>query len=78
MSAVKNMSALKKARQFSRDRWGRSTPYRLGFSAGYLALPLENPYDKPIARLKFEEGQRDGAHRAVRGASYDRRLRGQA
>lgn len=40
------MPTLEDARKSARERWGRLTPYRIGYCVGLLGVQCENPYSK--------------------------------
>lgn len=54
----------------ARQRYGRTTPWRLGAVAGRAGYPLTNPYDagRP-SRQQFDEGMRWGEKQRLEALS---------
>lgn len=64
------MLTLEDARQAARKRWGRLTPYRIGYHAGLLGIQCENPYPTGGFGWKcFREGLHYGAERRRKDAA---------
>lgn len=55
---------LDEAKQRTRTRWGRVTPYRLGRVIGLAGLDMPPPYDGEHSATHFLDGVEDGKREA--------------